>query len=83
VDPGDLSTQHGVLVAQDQQFGILTQISTHQHDGQMEQSAHHLIQDSSSIRRSSMTDRNTRTAGRTLHRVFEPHTPVGHQPDLG
>jgi hypothetical protein len=36
--------QHGVLVAQDQQFGILTQISTHQYSDQTEQAAHELVQ---------------------------------------
>jgi len=37
--------QHGVLVPQDQQFGVFAQISSHQHSGQTEQPSHQLIQD--------------------------------------
>ncbi len=43
--PGDLSAQHGVLVAQDQQFGILAQIPPHQHRSQTEQGTHQPVQD--------------------------------------
>jgi hypothetical protein len=45
VHPGDLVAQHGVLVPQHQQFGVLTQISPHQHSGQAEHTAHEPIQD--------------------------------------
>jgi hypothetical protein len=36
--------QHGVLVAQGQQFGILAQVSPHQHSNQTKQTAHELVQ---------------------------------------
>jgi len=34
--PADVSAQHGVLVAQDQQLRVLGQITTEQHDQQPE-----------------------------------------------
>jgi hypothetical protein len=43
--PSDLSAQHGVLVTQDQQFGILAQVSPQQHSGQTEQTTRESVQD--------------------------------------
>jgi len=43
--PGNLSAQYGVLVPQDQQFGILAQVSPHQHHGQTEQTTRQPVQD--------------------------------------
>jgi hypothetical protein len=36
--------QHGVLVAQGQQFGVFAQVSPHQHSNQIKQAAHELVQ---------------------------------------
>jgi len=41
---GELSVQHGVLVAQGEQFGVLAQVSPHHHSNQTEQTAHELVQ---------------------------------------
>jgi hypothetical protein len=45
VHPGNLSAQYGVLVAQHQQLGVLTQVWPHQHSDQTEQTARELVQD--------------------------------------
>ena len=43
--PRDLAAQHGVLVPQHQQLGVLAQISPHQHGGQAEETAYESVQD--------------------------------------
>ena len=45
VHPGNLAAQHGVLVPQHQQLGVLAQVSPHQHRGQTEQPTHEPIRD--------------------------------------
>jgi hypothetical protein len=41
---GDLPAQHRVLMAQNQQFGVLAQVSPHQHRSQTQQRTHQPIQ---------------------------------------
>jgi hypothetical protein len=80
VHPSDLSAQHGVLMPQHQQLGILAQVSPHQHGAETQQTAHEPVQDRQrSIRRSSMTGQHTRSAGQDAASSFRaPHAGTGH-----
>jgi len=72
---GELSVQHGVLVAQGEQFGVLAQVSPHKDGAQTEQPAHEPVQDRQQQHPMRIHDRLKREErrARTLRRVFEPY----------
>ena len=76
VRPGDLAAQHGVLVAQDQQFDILAQISAHQYDGQTKQAPHQLIQDRKQPHPTMIQDQTAPKEHRSARRIVFP-SPTG------
>jgi hypothetical protein len=76
VDPGDLAAQHGILVAQHQQFGILVQVSSQLHRGQTEQRTHQPVHDRQQQHPTMIHDLEPCERRRPVHRI-ELSSPTG------